>query len=96
MRTSLLFLCLSLSALGCHPSDALVQEKLNEKFSENVKLLSVNASVTGGVATLTGDCKDQTSKELADSLAKNTRGVRAVTNQIVVLAPLQPAPPENK
>ena len=71
------------------PSDADLQTQVNSAISASYP--DVQASVKDKVVTLSGTCADETCKSGAESAAKNVKGVKSVTNNIVVNAP--PPPP---
>jgi osmotically-inducible protein OsmY len=72
--------------------DGTLQKCINDKFASSPSLKSqgFSATVTGGVATLTGTAKDAGSKGAATNIAKAC-GAKSVTNNISV-APKPGAP----
>lgn len=64
-------------------SDAEVQTCINDKFKVSTSVKNGNASVSGGVATLTGDAANGGGKGGATRSAK-TCGAKSVVNNIVV------------
>ena len=85
------FLSASILFFGCKPKDADVQAKITEKFSSMPELTGASASVTDGIATLTGELKNDAAKTMAENTAKEVKGVKSVMNNITVTPP--PPPP---
>ncbi|MBS1735068.1 MAG: BON domain-containing protein [Bacteroidetes bacterium] len=77
---------------GCKPKDSDVQAKITEKFASMPELTGATASVSGGVATLSGEVKDDAARTLAESTAKDIKGVKSVTNNTTVTPPPPPPP----
>ncbi len=69
------------------PSDSDIQNSVNEKLTSNP---GINASVTDGVVTLTGECADENCKSASETAVKSVKGVKSVTNNITIAPP--PAP----
>lgn len=96
------FICSSVLFFGCKPKDSDIQAKLTQKFTATPELSGVNASVSDGVATLSGEVKDATAKSRAETDAKDVKGVKSVVNDITVNTPPPPPPvattaaPENE
>jgi len=67
--------------------DGTIQKCINDKFaaSSSLKSQGFSASVSGGVASLTGTAKDAGSKGAATNIAKHC-GAKTVTNNITVAA----------
>lgn len=82
-------LCLSAAIISCKggPSDEKIQQDISAALTKEV-----TASVTDGVATLTGTCPDETCKTQNEASAKNVTGVKGVVNNITITAPPAPSP----
>ncbi|MGX5818348.1 BON domain-containing protein [Chitinophaga lutea] len=92
-RTSVLLACLTLIGIAfyaCKPSDAKLQKEVNDKLATVSP--GVIAEVKGGVATLSGEVMDDAAKAAAENAAKEVKGVKSVTNNVMV-APPPPPPP---
>ncbi|MFS8083583.1 MAG: BON domain-containing protein [Ginsengibacter sp.] len=85
------FFTASVLFFGCKPKDSDVQAKITEKFASMPELNGAMASVSDGVATLSGQVKDDAARALAESTAKDVKGVKSVTNNTTVTPP--PPPP---
>jgi hyperosmotically inducible periplasmic protein len=84
-----LFLSISILFFSCKPKDSTIQQNITEKFAGS-QLSGVSATVTDGVATLTGEVKDPAAQTQAETLAKDVKGVKSVVNNVTVAPP--PAP----
>jgi osmotically-inducible protein OsmY len=85
-------LSLSIVFLGCKPKDADIQKNITEKFAGSQELAGISATVTDGVATLTGEVQNPAAQTQAETLAKDVKGVKSVVNNLTVAPP--PAPVE--
>ena len=94
MKIIKLFIAVFLSAsvlfFSCKPKDSDVQTKITEKFAATPECQGASASVTDGVATLTGEVKDEACKNMAENTAKDIKGVKSVVNNLTVPAPAAP------
>ena len=93
MTKILIAVLLSVSVLffSCKPKDSDVQAKVTEKLAASPELSGASASVTDGVATLSGEVKDEAAKTMAETQTKDVKGVKSVVNNLtttpVVTAP---------
>ena len=93
---SLVFIvfAVTLLAAACGKSDADIQKAVAAKLAaDNVS--GVNAAVSGGVVTLTGEVADATVKTKAEASAKSVEGVKSVDASRITTKPLPtpvPAP----
>ncbi len=96
MKVTKIFLALIFSVsilfFSCKPKDSTVQQNITEKFAGSQELSGVSATVTDGVATLTGEVKNPAAQTQAETLAKDVKGVKSVVNNLTVTPP--PAPVE--
>lgn len=77
--------------ISCKPKDSDVQANVQQKLSA---MPGISASVSDGVATLTGECTDETAKSQATEAAKGVKGVSSVVNNCTIVAPqVDAAPP---
>src|SRR3954470_9077395 len=89
LMAGLLFIAVSL--FSCQPSDSTIQQGVNEKIAGTP---GVTAEVKGGVVSLSGEVSDDAAKTSAEESVKSVAGVKSVSNNIMVQAPVQaPAPP---
>ncbi len=85
--TMALALMLSLSLAGCKPKDSEIKAKIESKLSAEAP--NVMVSVTEGVATLTGEVKDEATKTMIETDAK-TAGATSVVNNTMVTPAFTP------
>ena len=64
--------------------DADISAAIQSKTQTDANLAGVNASVTDGVVTLTGQCNDDNCKTNAEQAVKDIDGVKKVVNNITV------------
>ena len=72
-------LALAIFMASCGPKDADIQNDLQAK-----EPAGITVTVTDGVATLTGTTDAETTKMSAEQMAKDTKGVKSVVNNITV------------
>ncbi len=94
-RKSFLLACLAMMMgvllYACKPSDAKLQKEVNDKLATAAP--GVIAEVKGGVATLSGEVMDEAAKTTAEDAAKGVKGIKSVTNNVMVTPPAPPPPP---
>lgn len=86
-----IFLSVSVLFFSCKPKDSVVQTNINEKFAATPECTGATASVSNGVATLTGEVKDDECKNVATTTAEGVKGVKSVVNNLTTTPP--PPPP---
>ena len=76
-------------SVGSYVDDATLTTRVKAKFAENatVSATAISVETFEGVVQLSGFAKSSEERALAESLAKNTSGVRGVKNVISVRAP---------
>lgn len=77
--------------LSCKPKDADIKANIETKLSAKPDMVNASVDVTDGVATISGECKDDACKAECEGLAKEVKGVKSVVNNLAVAAP--PPPP---
>ena len=88
-----IFLSASVLFFSCKPKDSVVQANINEKFSATPECTAATATVADGVATLTGEVKDDACKNMAATTAEGIKGVKSVVNNLTTTPPPPPPPP---
>ncbi|MEO7802320.1 MAG: BON domain-containing protein [Ginsengibacter sp.] len=74
---------------GCKPKDADIKANVEEKLKTNTEMTTpATVSVTDGVATLIGECKDDACRTKCGELANSAKGVKSVVNNMTVPAPV--------
>jgi hyperosmotically inducible periplasmic protein len=89
---SILSIAAVLFLAGCGKSDADLTKAVNEKLAA-ANITGVTATVSNGVATLTGEVADITVKAKAEATAKTVDGIKSVTNNVTTKPLPTPAPP---
>lgn len=91
LLTAFLALTMSVCFFSCKPSDDKVQKEVNDKLATASP--GVSAEVKDGVATLSGEVINESAKTSAEDAAKGVKGVKSITNNIMVTPPPPPPPP---
>lgn len=75
-------------SVGAYVDDATITAAVKAKFVENnqVDAASIKVETLNGEVLLSGFAKNMNEKSSAETIARNTKGVKAVRNQIVVRA----------
>jgi osmotically-inducible protein OsmY len=73
-------------SVGAYVDDKTITAAVKAKLIEdrNTGGLSINVDTLNGTVALSGFAKSQNEKDVAGSIARNTRGVREVRNNLVV------------
>ena len=82
----------SLFFVGCSPKDADIKAELETKLNAEPGMTNVTADVKDGVATISGECKDQACKDNCEKVAKDVKGVKSVVSNLMIAAAPAPAP----
>ena len=90
-----IFLSASVLFFSCKPKDSDLQTKITEKFASSPECNGAAATVTDGVATLSGEVKDDACKNMAATTAQSVKGVKSVVNNLTVTPPPPPPPVVN-
>jgi hypothetical protein len=75
---------LQLPSCKAKNKDADISTAIQAKTQSDANFAGVNASVTDGVVTLTGQCNDDNCKTNAEQAVKDIDGVKKVVNNITV------------
>ncbi len=87
-----LVLVAGLSFVGCKPKDADVKTSVENNLKKNADASNVMVMVNEGVATLSGEVKDEATKAAVEATTKDTKGVKSVMNNTTIAAPAFTAP----
>lgn len=79
---------------SCKPKDDDILKSVNEKIAGMTEMKGLTASVTDGVVTLTGECKDEKCKTDCQKAIEDAKikGVKSVVSNCTI-APPPPPPP---
>ena len=86
-------LVLAAGIAGCGETDPGITTAVKSKFAadDTVKAYQINVDTSNKVVTLTGNVDSSAAKDRAVLLARDTKGVARVVDNIVVAAPPPPA-----
>ena len=72
--------------VGAYVDDSAITASVKAKFVENkaVDAISIKVETLNGEVMLSGFAKNMDEKSSAEMIARNTKGVKSVKNQIVV------------
>jgi osmotically-inducible protein OsmY len=96
MKMTKLLMAVAIAAtigfVSCSPKDADIKAAVETKLKEKPDMTAgAMVDVKAGVATLTGECKDDMCKADCEKLASEVKGVKSVINNLTVTPP--PPPP---
>ncbi len=85
----------AISFTSCKPKDADIKASVEKSLKEDAATSGVLVMVNDGVATLSGEVKDDAAKAESATKAGGVKGVSSVVNNTTVTAPMvAPAPVE--
>jgi hypothetical protein len=87
----LVFLFPAFLVISCKEKDSDIQASVQSALKDNPDMAGLSASVQDGVATLTGECKDESIKSSVETIVGKIKGVKQVVNNCTIAAP-PPAP----
>ena len=90
---TLLFAAVLLVLSSCGPKDGDIKTAIEGKLKASPETAMLAVDVKDGVATISGETKDDASKAAAEKAASDTKGVKSVTNNVTVAPPPPPPPP---
>ena len=94
LKSLVLMLALSLVLFSCSPKDADIQKAITEKMASTPEMSGMTTSVTEGVVTISGQCKDEACKASCENIIKGVKGVKSVVNNCTIPAPVVINPDE--
>ncbi len=89
----ILLLVSSAVFIGCKPKDSEFQAQIQKTLNTSPETPGITVDVKDGVATLTGEVKDESAREKAGAAAKDVSGIKNVENHVTVTPPVVVAPP---
>ena len=86
---------LILGTIACNkkPKDADIQASIESVLSADADMANMMVTVTDGVATLSGECKDEACKARCEAAVAKVEGVKSVVNNCTVAPPPPVVPP---
>ncbi|HSN48252.1 MAG TPA: BON domain-containing protein [Flavobacterium sp.] len=94
LKSLVLMLALSLVLFSCSPKDADIQKAITEKMAATPEMSGMTTTVTDGVVTISGQCKDEACKASCENIIKGVKGVKSVVNNCTIPAPVVINPDE--
>ncbi|MEP6712442.1 MAG: BON domain-containing protein [Ferruginibacter sp.] len=88
-----LVLIAAVSFTGCKPKDADIKTAIEKSLKEDPSTSGVLVMVNDGVATLSGEVKDETAKSSSAAKAGAVKDVKSVVNNTTVAVPTPPPAP---
>lgn len=79
--------------VSCKPKDADLKAAIEKALTADPMTAAATVDVKEGVATLSGELKDEASKEKAQKAATDVKDVKSVVNNCTVAPPPPPPPP---
>lgn len=84
-------LLLAIGVTSCKPKDADIKKAVETQLTANADAAGVSVAVDGGVVTLTGEVKDETTATAINGAAASVKNVKSVNNNLTVAAPVPTA-----
>ncbi len=81
----------TLAFVSCKPKDADIKTSIEAALKADPMMTGTTVDVKDGVATLTGQCKDDACKAMCEKTVAAIKGVKSVVNNCTVTPP--PPPP---
>lgn len=91
LPTALLLVGLYVSSCKSKPKDADIKAAIETALRADPMSAGTSVSVENGVATISGECKDEACKTHCSELVKGIKGVKSVVNNCTIAPP--PPPP---
>jgi hyperosmotically inducible protein len=90
MKMMKIFMALAISAAigftGCKPKDADIKAAIETKMKADPDMSKTTVEVKDGVATISGECKDEACKVKCEKEVASVKGVKSVVNNCTVAA----------
>jgi len=97
MKMTKLLMAIAIAAtigfVSCSPKDADVKTAVETQLKAKPDMAGAMVEVKDGVATLTGECKDESCKADCEKITQDVKGVKSVINNLAIMAPPPPPPP---
>jgi hyperosmotically inducible periplasmic protein len=79
--------------VSCKPKDADIKAEIEKALKADAMMANSTVDVKDGVATITGECKDDACKGMCEKTVAAIKGVKSVVNNCSVTPPPPPPPP---
>jgi len=87
-----MMIALAVGFVSCKPKDADIKTAVEQAISAIPDASGATIEVKDGVATISGEFKDEAAKAAAEAVAKAVKGVKSVVNNGTIAAPVVTAP----
>jgi hyperosmotically inducible periplasmic protein len=77
----------TLTFVSCKPKDATIKASIEAALKADPMMTGTVVDVVDGVATISGECKDDACKTMCEKTVAGIKGVKAVTNNCTVAPP---------
>jgi hyperosmotically inducible periplasmic protein len=74
----------TISFVSCKPKDADIKAKIEEAIKADAMMTGTTVEVKDGVATISGECKDDACKAMCEKTIGAIKGVKSVVNNCTV------------
>ena len=91
---TVVMLLVTVGFVGCKPKDADIQKAIEQAISTIPDASGATIEVKDGIATISGEFKDDAARLAAETAAKAVKGVKSVVNNGTVVIPVVAAPVE--
>ncbi|MES2849414.1 MAG: BON domain-containing protein [Bacteroidota bacterium] len=79
--------------VSCKPKDADIKAEIEKALKADAMMMNSTVDVKDGVATIGGECKDESCKAMCEKTVAGIKGVKSVVNNCSVTPPPPPPPP---
>ena len=97
MKLTKVLLAVAISAtigfVSCKPKDADIKADVEKALKTEGMMANSTVEVTDGVATISGECKDEACKATCEKTVAGVKGVKSVVNNATVTPPPPPPTP---
>jgi hyperosmotically inducible periplasmic protein len=78
---------------SCGPKDAAIKTSIEAALAADQMMKGATVSVKDGIATISGECKDEACKAMCEKTVAGIKGVKSVVNNCTVFVPVpEPMP----
>ncbi len=82
----------TLAFVSCGPKDADIKAKIEAALKADPMMTSTVIDVKDGIATISGECKDDACKGMCEKTVAAIKGVKSVVNNCTITPPPPPPP----
>jgi hyperosmotically inducible periplasmic protein len=82
----------TLTFVSCKPKDTAIKASIEAALKADPMMTNTTVDVKDGVATISGECKDDACKAMCEKTVAGIKGVKSVSNNCTVTPPPPPPP----